>query len=92
MTRKQFMKLPMIARREILRCQTDLLLANGCVEAVKSFCKHYNKTHLKSEPQPIHWTIAKLLDAGRALKSHLTHNEPDLTEQAVKSEEPRKPS
>ena len=71
MTRKQFMKLPMIARREILRCQTDLLLANGCVEAVKSFCKHYNKTHLKSEPQPIHWTIAKLLDAGRALKSHL---------------------
>lgn len=87
MERKEFLKLPMNARREILRCQTELLLAKSCVEAVKDFCKYYEKTHLKPKPQPVHWTIAKLLDAGRALKGQTTLNEPDLTSHHQDSEE-----
>ena len=66
MDRKRVMELPVDVRREILKCQSELYAALECVEAVRSFTKYYEEYRRKDEPQAVHWTISKLLEAGRS--------------------------
>lgn len=54
--KKEFLGLPIDARRSILKLQAD----NHCLhEAIDNFREQYlNNT---DQPQAVHWTVAKLL-------------------------------
>jgi len=65
MDRKEFLELPMTARREILRLQTDNAIYR---KAIDDFCEFHRALKRMQDkpnaPQAIHWTLKQILELG----------------------------